>query len=127
MRITALMLYGAYALMSAPVVAQPVSKAADPAHSGARVPEIKYESAFRNYVPYREQPLATWREINDEVGRVGGHVRMFGGVGNAGHGGNKPGPAQPPAGAPASASKEAPGQSPARGAPAAPQSKTMGH
>ncbi|HET9663512.1 MAG TPA: hypothetical protein VFP00_04725 [Burkholderiales bacterium] len=90
MRITALMLYGAYALMSAPVVAQPVSKAADPAHSGARVPEIKYESAFRNYVPYREQPLATWREVNDEVGRVGGHVGMFGGAGHGGHAGATP-------------------------------------
>ena len=127
MRFNAFLWYGAFALMSLPAVAQSNFAAPDPVQSGARVPEIKYESAFEKYVPYREQPLATWREVNDEVGRVGGHLGMFGSAGHAGHGGSKPGPAKPPAGAPASASKEAPGQSPARGAPAAPQPQHMGH
>ena len=122
---SAFLLYGAFALMPFPAVAQSTSK--DPVHSGARVPELKYESAFERYAPYREQPLATWRDVNDEVARVGGHIGMFGGAGHAGHGGSKPGPAKPPAGAPASASKETPGQSPARGAPAAPQPQHMGH
>lgn len=107
------LLYGAFALMSLPAVAQPTP---DPVQSGARVPEIKHESAFEKYAPYREQPLAAWREVNDEVARVGGHIGMFGGAGHADHG--QPGPA------PASASKEAPGQSPA---PAAPQPQHMGH
>lgn len=120
-------LYGAFALISLPAVAQSNSVTPDPVHSSARVPEMKYESAFERYVPYREQPLATWRDVNDEVGRVGGHVGMFGSGGHAGHGGSKPAPAEPPAAAPASASKEAPGQSPARGAPAAPKSQHMGH
>lgn len=120
----AFLLYGAFALISLPAIAQSNSATPDPVQSGAREPEMKYESAFERYVPYREQPLATWRDVNDEVGRVGGHVGMFGG---AGHGGTKPGPAEPPAGASASASKEAPGQAPARGAPAAPQSQHKGH
>ena len=76
---------------------------------------------------YREQPLATWREANDEVARVGGHLGMFGGARHAGHGSGKPGPAKPPAGAPESDPKEAPGQSPARDAPAAPQPQYMDH
>ena len=113
------LLYGAFALMSPPAVAQSTSAAPDPVQSGARVPEIKHESAFEKYAPYREQPLAAWREVNDEVARVGGHIGMFGGAGHADHG--QPGPA------PASASKEAPGQSPARDAPAAPQPQHMGH
>ena len=118
------LLYGAFALMSPPAVAQSTSAAPDPVQSGARVPEIKHKSAFEEYVIYREQPLATWREVNDEVARVGGHLGMFGGARHAGHGSGKPGPAKPPAGAPASAPKEAPGQSPAR---AAPQPQHMGH
>jgi hypothetical protein len=117
MRITTLMLYGAYALMSAPVGAQPVPKMADPARPNTRVPDAQYESAFQHYVPYREQPLATWREVNDEVGRVGGHVGMFGGSGHSGHAGAKPV-------VPAANAKEAAGQAPARGAPTAPATRT---
>ena len=30
-------------------------------------------SAYEGYRPYRDEPLAPWREVNDEVGRVGGH------------------------------------------------------
>ena len=30
-------------------------------------------SAFEGYRPYRDEALAPWREVNDEVGRVGGH------------------------------------------------------
>lgn len=40
-------------------------------------------------MPYREQPLRSWRDVNDEVGRVGGHVGMFG---SHAHGESKPQP-----------------------------------
>ncbi len=38
-----------------------------------RVPPVHYRSAFEDYRPYREQKIAPWREVNDEVARVGGH------------------------------------------------------
>jgi hypothetical protein len=78
-------------------------------------PPAQYESAFAGYVPYREEKLAPWREVNDEVGRVGGHVGMFGG----GHAGTKPGPSKPAADRPAAGAKpaEPTGQPPVRGAP----------
>jgi hypothetical protein len=31
-------------------------------------------SAYEGYRPYRDEPLAPWREVNGEVGRVGGHA-----------------------------------------------------
>jgi hypothetical protein len=105
------LLYGAFALIGLPAVAQSPSSTLDPLQSGARVPTVKYESAFESYAPYQEQPLAGWRAVNDEVGRVGGHVGMF-----SGQGGSKARPSDSPA-----------GQSPARNAPAAPQPHHMGH
>ena len=122
MRIEVLMAYGAYALFSLPAAAQSHAALADPTQAGARVPGARYESAFQNYAPYREQPLETWRAVNDEVGRVGGHVGMFGG-GHAGHASAKPS-SKGEVGAPAAGAKEAPGQQPARGAPAAPGGHT---
>ncbi|MGQ0750226.1 MAG: hypothetical protein ACT4PS_06815 [Betaproteobacteria bacterium] len=115
---TAYLLYGASALLALPAFAQTRSVAADPTHASARVPDMKYDSAFRGYAPYREQPLATWRDLNDEVGRVGGHIGMFGGGGHAGHAGAKASP-KPQSGAPAANAKDAAGQPPARSAPAA--------
>jgi hypothetical protein len=96
----------------------PRPNAADPA---AVVPPVRYESAFTGYASYREQDPGSWRELNEEVGRIGGHVRMFGG---AGHGGAKPGSATPAPGAP-SASKDQPsGQ---HSAPRGPQAGHKGH
>ena len=58
-----------------------------PADPAAAVPAIRYESAFEGYRPYREQPLADWRGVNEEVAGAGGHIGMFGGAsGYAGHG-----------------------------------------
>lgn len=116
MRIAALMLYSACALVSVPVAGQSVA-AGEPTQPGARVPEARYESSFRDYVPYREPALATWREVNDEVGRAGGHVGMFGG-GHGGHAGAKS--PKPIAGAPAKTAREAAGRPLARGAPGTP-------
>ena len=74
----------------------------------APVPTVTYQSAFETYRPFQEQPIADWRTLNEEVGRVGGHIGIFGGA--AGHGGH---------GAPGASSGE-PGQPPMRSAPKAP-------
>jgi hypothetical protein len=49
----------------------------DPRAPEARVPALTYQSAFQDYRPYREQELAPWREVNEEVARVGGHVGVM--------------------------------------------------
>jgi hypothetical protein len=103
---------------------KPTSGPTDPA---APVPQAKYESAFTGYVPYREQDLAAWREANDEVARIGGHIRMFGAGGHAGHGAAKPGPARPAAGEPAASKSQPAIQPPERSAPQAPQGAHQGH
>ena len=66
-------------------------QAADPA---APAPAAKYESAFSGYRGYREEPLATWREVNDEVARAGGHIGIMRGAGSKAQdpGGSAPGP-----------------------------------
>ena len=71
-----------------------------PTDPAAPVPQTRYDSAFAGYTSYREQDLAAWREVNDEVARIGGHIKMFGGAGPAGHGGAKPVPAKPGSGQP---------------------------
>jgi hypothetical protein len=63
------------ALDAATAMAQSGRGPADPAISG---PLLKYESPFATYRPYAEEPLRTWREVNDEVGRVGGHAGVVG-------------------------------------------------
>ena len=55
-------------------------KPASAADAGARVPETRYESAFSSYQPYREQKLAPWRSVNDDVHKAGGHLGVVGGA-----------------------------------------------
>jgi len=93
----------------------------NPADPAARVPQAAYDSAFAGYTSYHEQDLAAWREVNDEVARIGGHVRMFGGTGHAGHGGAKPGPARSAPAQPAANTDRPAGQ------PSAPQAPQAGH
>ena len=71
---------------------QPVA-APHPADPAAPAPAVKYESAFTGYRGFREEPLAPWRAVNDEVARVGGHLGI---VGGAGLGAGKPAPKAPP-------------------------------
>lgn len=66
-----------------------------PADPQAAVAAPAYASAFAGYRPLRDEALASWREVNDEVARVGGHIGMFGGA-HAGHGAHTaPSPTQP--------------------------------
>lgn len=90
---------------------------ANPAATDAtvNVPAPAYQSAFQDYRSFREEPLADWRRLNEEVGRVGGHLGIFGGA--AGHGGHA---------APKSSAAET-GQPPMRGAPKAPGVKAQHH
>jgi len=60
-----------------------------PADPAAPVPAMKHESAFSGYSSFREEPLAPWRDVNDEVARGGGHVGILGGA-RGGHGTPKP-------------------------------------
>jgi len=51
---------------SAPVVVG--QEATSPSTSSA------YSSAFKGYRPFKAPTMATWREVNRVVGRVGGHA-----------------------------------------------------
>ncbi|CAN5260605.1 hypothetical protein BH11PSE11_BH11PSE11_16020 [soil metagenome] len=49
---------------------------ANPANPAATVPGTVYQSAFRDYLPYRpseEPPAKIWRAANETVKEVGGH------------------------------------------------------
>ena len=48
-----------------------------PADPSAPAPAAGYKSAFESYRAYREEPLADWRAVNDEVGVIGGHAGIF--------------------------------------------------
>ncbi|MCZ7566065.1 MAG: hypothetical protein M5U08_21640 [Burkholderiales bacterium] len=59
---------------------------------------LSYASPFAGYRTFDDVPLASWREVNDEVGRIGGHV----GVLRAEQGGDaQPATVTAPAAAPA--------------------------
>lgn len=55
-----------------------------PSDAAAAVPPAGYESAFGGYVPHNEQEIASWRDINDEAARIGGHVGSLGQSGSPG-------------------------------------------
>lgn len=43
------------------------SKLPNPADPGATAPAVKYESAFSDYQPFREQKGDSWKQVNKEV------------------------------------------------------------
>ena len=45
-----------------------------PTDPKAPVPARPYESVFKDYRPYADADVARWRETNEEMGRLGGHV-----------------------------------------------------
>ncbi len=50
----------------------PVQRSGD--RAGASLP---YRSAYEGYRAYADEPRAPWREVNDTVGRVGGHAGVL--------------------------------------------------
>jgi len=60
-----------------PAAAQPAVTHTNPADPAAPVPALQYESAFKGYRGFRDTPLAPWRDVNDEVARVGGHAGIL--------------------------------------------------
>jgi len=46
----------------------------DRAEPKSAAPTPSYESAFKDYRPYVDPEIASWRQVNDEVGRLKGHV-----------------------------------------------------
>ena len=118
--------YIAFAVLSAlaldAAAQQKPSPLPQPADPAASVPKAVYQSAFEGYVPFREQELASWPKVNEEVGKAGGHVGIFRG-GHAGHGAAGAEPAKPVPAQPA-ARKEPPAGPPGR---AAQQGGHQGH
>ena len=86
-----------------------------PTDPAASAPPVAYRSAFEGYRPFKEEPIADWRKVNEEVRAAGGHIGIMGGAG--GHAGHGAGAAKPAAGKPVSTQG---GQPPVRGAPKAP-------
>jgi hypothetical protein len=76
------------ALVPLPATAQQQARP-HPADPAVPVPAARHESAFTGYRGFREEPLAPWRDANDEAARAGGHAGIMGGS----HGG--PGGARP--------------------------------
>lgn len=49
----------------------------DPAAAQPAAQPLRYESAFEGFRPFQEQELASWREVNEEAARVGGHAGVL--------------------------------------------------
>lgn len=100
--------FAALAALAPHATAQQQGTRPHPADPAAPVPAAKYESAFSRYRGFREEPLAPWRDVNDEVARAGGHIGIVGGAGRgapaAGSPATKP-PAPPAKSAPGSTLK----------------------
>ena len=46
----------------------------DPADPKAVAPARSYESVFKDYRPYVDPEVVRWRQSNEEMGRLGGHL-----------------------------------------------------
>ena len=101
-----------FAALQAVAAQQPSASPADPQ---AAAPPARYQSVFSSYTPYQEPGVAPWRALNDEVGRIGGHIGIMGGAGGHASG----------AGLPAVTTQD--GQPPIRTAPNAPAASPHAH
>ena len=102
--------WAALAVAAMPALAQPAprspvagSAASAPLPGGLPASASGFRSAFEGYPAFRDEPVRTWREVNDQVGRIGGwrtYARESqggasapAGAGHAGHGSGTPAPA----------------------------------
>jgi len=67
----------AFVALAACAAGAAAAEPAHPADPAAAVPAPRYESAFSTYRPYRDEKPASWRDLNDEVARVGGHIGVL--------------------------------------------------
>jgi hypothetical protein len=70
------MLFALSALVAGAAFAQGEAKK-DPAKPEAAAPPLKYESAFEGFRPFQEQEVVSWRKVNQEVARMGGHAGVL--------------------------------------------------
>ena len=61
------------AIFAGSIAAQTVARP-DPADPKATVPARAYESSFKDYQPYADPEVVRWRQSNEEMGRLGGHM-----------------------------------------------------
>lgn len=62
-------------LPAPPAFAQSSPPRERPAEGALALPS--HASPFANYRAYRDEERAVWRDVNDEVGRVGGHIGIL--------------------------------------------------
>lgn len=62
-------------------LALPAAAQSAKAEAPKAAPQLTYQSAFADYKPYQDVPLANWRQVNDTVAGAPG-----GASGHAGHG-----------------------------------------
>lgn len=69
----------ALAILASAFLAGEVHAQSRPAPDDAAAPIAPnaYDSAFSGYQPFRDEPLAPWREVNDIARQVGGHVGVL--------------------------------------------------
>lgn len=65
--------FAALAFFAGAATAQQAARPS-PADARVAVPAPRYESPFTGYRSYAEAEVARWREVNEEMGRLGGHV-----------------------------------------------------
>ncbi|NJD87937.1 MAG: hypothetical protein FIB05_07980 [Betaproteobacteria bacterium] len=60
--------------LALPAHAQPPVGAAakNPGDPGAQVPSLQYSSPFAGYRPFAAGAVGPWKDMNDEVARIGG-------------------------------------------------------
>lgn len=63
-----MLLPATWAVLAGAAAAQSPVEPATPSYPVA----VKYTSPFSKYRAYRDQPVQSWREANDRVGRIGG-------------------------------------------------------
>ncbi len=91
------------AIVLALAAAPGLAPAAEPLPSEKSSPPApaSYVSAFEGYRPLIDEPMRPWREANDEMGRLGGHI---------GHAGSEAGtPARPAPGSSGTPARPGPG------------------